>query len=63
MSATRPRRRVSASTVRLVRRLHLRAVENIIARHFGFSRRDIAQGRHSLERKWVATPAEGEVAP
>ncbi len=61
MSSRRPRRRVSGSTARLVRRLHLRAVENIIARHFGFTRRDIAQGRPSLERKWVSKAPEGEV--
>jgi hypothetical protein len=53
--------RASGSTRRLVERLPMRLVESIIIRHFGFTRRDIAQGRPSLERKWVATPAEGEV--
>jgi hypothetical protein len=62
MSATRPPRHVSGSTARLVQRLHLRAVEGIITRHYGFTRRDIAQGRLSLERKWVALPSEREVA-
>ena len=53
--------RASGSTRRLVAKLPMRAVEGIITRHYGFTRRDIAQGRPSLERKWVATPWESEV--
>ena len=53
--------RASGSTRRLVAKLPMRVVQSIITRHFGFTRRDIAQGRLSLERKWVATPSESEV--
>ena len=53
--------RASGSTRRLVAKLPMRVVQSIITRHFGFTRRDIAQGRPSLERKWVATPSESEV--
>jgi hypothetical protein len=54
--------RASGSTRRLVAKLPMRVVQSIIIRHFGFTRRDIAQGRPSLERKWVATLSESEVA-
>ena len=59
MSATRPQRRVSGSTRNRVASIPMDVVERIIARHYGFTRRDLTRGPASVEQKWVAAPSEG----
>ena len=61
MSA-RPGRRVSGSTRELISKMPMDVIGRIVRRHYGFSRRDLTRGPASVEQKWVAVPAEGEVA-